>query len=238
MTRRISACASAALALAAVALTAPAADAAGRDAAAPQRADWSAGPVARGTGYIRPGGSRRVREVQRTLRRLGYGPGPVDGLFGPRTERATLRFQGRAGLVADGIVGRRTLRALRALDARRRAARAERVRADRPPSAPARPAPPSAAPVAPAPAVAADAAGPSRTLIALLALVAGALVAGIARWARDRTAHAGGDAMAADDVVAAWPSRAGALRARAQRDARFTRAPAARRLPAGREERL
>jgi peptidoglycan hydrolase-like protein with peptidoglycan-binding domain len=76
-------------------------------------AGWSAGPVHRWSGYSRPGGSRRVRELQRRLNRLGYASGPVDGLFGPRTERATRRFQARHGLPVDAIAGRRTLRALR-----------------------------------------------------------------------------------------------------------------------------
>jgi Putative peptidoglycan binding domain len=105
---------------------APAADAKGGPAETPatiaqhhrvlatQRADWSAGPVRRWTGYTKSHGSRRVREVQRMLNRLGYHSGPVDGLFGPITERAVHRFQMRHGLRVDDIVGRHTLRALRA----------------------------------------------------------------------------------------------------------------------------
>ena len=65
------------------------------------------------SGYSRPGGSLRVREVQRTLRALGYRPGPIDGLFGPLTERAVLRFQRAEALEPDGIVGPRTSRRLR-----------------------------------------------------------------------------------------------------------------------------
>jgi hypothetical protein len=79
---------------------------------APQRAGWSAGPVSRGTGFVR-GTSERVREVQLSLRRLGYRPGPIDGLFGPRTEHAVLAFQRAHGLEPDAIVGPRTLRSLR-----------------------------------------------------------------------------------------------------------------------------
>jgi peptidoglycan hydrolase-like protein with peptidoglycan-binding domain len=77
------------------------------------RADWSAGAVSRGTGYTRPEGSRRVRELQRRLAREGYRPGPVDGLFGPRTERAVRRFQRQRDLQVDAVAGPRTLHALR-----------------------------------------------------------------------------------------------------------------------------
>jgi hypothetical protein len=76
-------------------------------------ANWWAGPVAFGTGYHRTDGSERVREVQRTLRRLGYRAGPPDGLFGPRTQRAVLGFQRAHALQADGIVGHHTLGRLR-----------------------------------------------------------------------------------------------------------------------------
>jgi hypothetical protein len=119
MRRTMLACAGVALALAAVAGSAPGAHAAPIGA----RADWSAGPVGRWTGYLRPGGSRRVREVQRRLDRLGYRVGPVDGRFGPRTERAAIRFQRRSRLAADGLVGRRTLRAIRMRDEARLASR-------------------------------------------------------------------------------------------------------------------
>ena len=73
---------------------------------------WKAGPVQRGSGYSRPHGSQRVRTVQRRLNALGYECGRVDGLLGPITERAVENYQGRHGLVVDGVVGRRTLRAL------------------------------------------------------------------------------------------------------------------------------
>jgi hypothetical protein len=49
-----------------------------------------------------------VREIQRALTELGYDPGPIDGLFGARTRAAIKRFQAEHGLVADGIVGRKT----------------------------------------------------------------------------------------------------------------------------------
>jgi peptidoglycan hydrolase-like protein with peptidoglycan-binding domain len=74
---------------------------------------WSAGAVARGTGFSRLGGSTRVREVQRKLNRLGYASGEVDGLFGPITDGAVRRFQRSSRLSADGIVGQHTLGKLR-----------------------------------------------------------------------------------------------------------------------------
>lgn len=36
---------------------------------------------------------RFIREAQRTLRALGYDPGPVDGLMGPKTKDALARYQ-------------------------------------------------------------------------------------------------------------------------------------------------
>jgi DNA invertase Pin-like site-specific DNA recombinase/peptidoglycan hydrolase-like protein with peptidoglycan-binding domain len=75
-------------------------------------------PLARGSGYGAPDEARRVRSLQRTLRRLGWSPGPVDGLFGPRTEAAVVRFQRAARLAADGITGTRTSRALRLAEPR------------------------------------------------------------------------------------------------------------------------
>jgi peptidoglycan hydrolase-like protein with peptidoglycan-binding domain len=63
---------------------------------------WDAGPVALGTGTHNPSGSRRVREVQRRLRGLGYRPGPIDGIFGVRTRAAVAWFQVKHGFHVDG----------------------------------------------------------------------------------------------------------------------------------------
>lgn len=109
----------------------------------PSRAGWSAGPVAPGTGFAR-GRSQRVREVQLSLRRLGYPPGPIDGLFGPLTARAVLAFQRSHGLQPDGVVGPLTLHALRldntrlsagarSREPRARRASSSRVRVERAP---------------------------------------------------------------------------------------------------------
>src|SRR5256885_5270961 len=55
-------------------------------------AGWSAGAVRRGSGYHKANGSRRVREVQRRLTKLGYHTGPIDGLYGPLTRSAVQWF--------------------------------------------------------------------------------------------------------------------------------------------------
>lgn len=53
-----------------------------------------------------------VRKLQEMLRKDGINPGPVDGIFGPRTERAVRDYQARQGLQTDGIVGPKTTAAL------------------------------------------------------------------------------------------------------------------------------
>jgi peptidoglycan hydrolase-like protein with peptidoglycan-binding domain/DNA invertase Pin-like site-specific DNA recombinase len=77
-------------------------------------ATLSGAPLQRGAGYGTAGGSDRVRTLQRALRSLGWHPGDVDGLFGPRTQGAVIRLQQATGLVADGVVGRQTRQAIRA----------------------------------------------------------------------------------------------------------------------------
>ena len=54
-----------------------------------------------------------VYMVQLALSRAGFHPGPIDGIFGERTRRATVQFQQAKGLVPDGIVGRHTFAAMR-----------------------------------------------------------------------------------------------------------------------------
>jgi len=60
-----------------------------------------------GAGYL-GGGARDVRGLQRQLRRDGFGPGPIDGRYGPLTERAVRRFQAAHGLRVDGVAGPQT----------------------------------------------------------------------------------------------------------------------------------
>ena len=65
-----------------------------------------------------------VSVLQFQLKRRGLLRGPVDGRFGPATEKAVRRFQQRKGLVVDGVVGAVTLDALGgfSLDPQRRRA--------------------------------------------------------------------------------------------------------------------
>ncbi len=53
-----------------------------------------------------------IKRLQRALKELGFDPGGVDGNFGGGTEAAVMAFQRSEGLLADGIAGPRTLRAL------------------------------------------------------------------------------------------------------------------------------
>src|SRR5690348_13117176 len=65
--------------------------------------------LALGSGFGSREGAARVRVLQRRLARAGCAPGPIDGLYGPRTEQAVIRFQAARGLLVDGIAGPQTL---------------------------------------------------------------------------------------------------------------------------------
>jgi peptidoglycan hydrolase-like protein with peptidoglycan-binding domain/DNA invertase Pin-like site-specific DNA recombinase len=65
-----------------------------------------------GMGYRDGQGRGRVQKLQRQLRLAGEHPGPIDGRFGPLTERAVRHLQNREGLAVDGIVGTATHTAL------------------------------------------------------------------------------------------------------------------------------
>jgi Putative peptidoglycan binding domain len=92
----------------------------------------SAGLLARWAGYGTEHGSAAVRGLQVRLHRLGFRPGPIDGLFGPLTEGAVERFQVARGLVADGVVGPATRKPLLARATGRESRPAGSRRADRP----------------------------------------------------------------------------------------------------------
>lgn len=53
-----------------------------------------------------------VKDLQRALNAAGFNAGAADGHFGARTETALKAFQTARGLVADGVAGPKTLRAL------------------------------------------------------------------------------------------------------------------------------
>ena len=56
--------------------------------------------------------SEEIESHQRILKELGLYTGSIDGLNGPGTQRAIKAFQNKAGLVADGVVGTKTDKAL------------------------------------------------------------------------------------------------------------------------------
>jgi len=76
--------------------------------------DLRAQLLAPGDGEARLGGSTAVRALQRRLAALGFAPGPIDGRYGPLTERAVTRLQSADGLPVDGIAGPQTFAALSA----------------------------------------------------------------------------------------------------------------------------
>jgi len=53
-----------------------------------------------------------VLKLQKELKRNGYDPGQLDGIFGRKTQRAVKQYQRDHGLKADGIAGKRTLASL------------------------------------------------------------------------------------------------------------------------------
>ena len=50
--------------------------------------------------------------VQTALEKLGYDPGTIDGLDGPKTQKAVREFQAAESIGIDGIVGPVTRQAL------------------------------------------------------------------------------------------------------------------------------
>lgn len=61
-------------------------------------------------GRVSKAGSKgeTVKKIQARLRVRGFNPGPVDGVFGPRTTAAVTAFQEKFGLKVDGLVGPKT----------------------------------------------------------------------------------------------------------------------------------
>ena len=69
-----------------------------------QRPSTSAAPTPRTPNAGTESTRDRIANLQRALRRLGYDPGPVDGVPGTRTRAAIRAFQADAGLPVTGQV--------------------------------------------------------------------------------------------------------------------------------------
>lgn len=66
-------------------------------------------PVNKTYPIVRSGSSGEyVKLLQSILKEKGYECGAIDGIFGPKTYKAVVRFQKDKGLVVDGIVGPKT----------------------------------------------------------------------------------------------------------------------------------
>jgi len=77
-----------------------------------------ADPLLSGSRPLRTGSrGADVRRLQELLTGLQHGPGPVDGIFGSKTDRAVRAFQSDRGLAVDGVVGRVTRGALESTSA-------------------------------------------------------------------------------------------------------------------------
>jgi len=67
------------------------------------------GALLSGTGLLKAGSTgTEVLQLQSFLTSYRNHPGPVDGIFGPKTSGAVRAFQDERGLTVDGVVGSRT----------------------------------------------------------------------------------------------------------------------------------
>ena len=57
-------------------------------------------------------GDWRAAQVQELLKEVGFNPGPIDGILGPRTRGALSRYQASRGLPATGALDEATRQAL------------------------------------------------------------------------------------------------------------------------------
>ena len=53
-------------------------------------------------------GSERIKDIQTCLKNAGFYNGEIDGVKGKQTKKAIKEFQAANGLVADGVVGKKT----------------------------------------------------------------------------------------------------------------------------------
>jgi len=63
-----------------------------------------------------------IEELQKSLEDAGFDPGPIDGIFGPKTAAAVKAFQESEDLQVDGIAGPNTMGALAKASAKNEAA--------------------------------------------------------------------------------------------------------------------
>jgi len=63
-----------------------------------------------------------VTALQRKLFAMGFNPGTIDGIFGPKTDQAVRSYQEKKGLQVDGIAGPETFTSLGMMDAEKPAA--------------------------------------------------------------------------------------------------------------------
>lgn len=73
---------------------------------------WRTIATADAANIVKGDTKENVRMVQQRLKELGYYTISVDGIWGPKTLAGVKNFQRAKGLVADGIVGARTEKAL------------------------------------------------------------------------------------------------------------------------------
>lgn len=66
--------------------------------------------------YHKGSKGKEVKRIQKRLKQLGHYQGPIDGDYGPGTEKAVKSFQRAEGLAVDGKVGALTSRRLFAVD--------------------------------------------------------------------------------------------------------------------------
>jgi len=76
-----------------------------------------------------------VTALQRKLYAMGFNPGAIDGIFGPRTDQAVRRYQEQKGLQVDGIAGPETFTSLGMMDDEEPAAAEASAAPERPPMA-------------------------------------------------------------------------------------------------------
>jgi hypothetical protein len=73
---------------------------------------WVFGDQVKRIKNVSPSRAELIRKVQQLLKSEGFTPGPVDGLFGPRTKVALIAYQLNEMLPVTGMLDERTLRAL------------------------------------------------------------------------------------------------------------------------------